>query len=192
MLDISPATDATADILRAITDDQLDAPTPCTGLTVADLLEHVGGLSLAFAMAARKEPGAAGTSATFDGSRLAPDWRERIPAALDDLASAWSDPAAWEGMTSAGGIDMPGEISGLVALDEVVVHGWDLAAATGQTLDVDDCLLVPLIELVQQFGSEDPGPDAAFGRPVPIPDVAPPLHHVLGLTGRDPGWTPPA
>ena len=30
-------------------------------------------------------------------------------------------------MTEAGGVTMPGEVTGLVALDEVVLHGWDLA-----------------------------------------------------------------
>jgi uncharacterized protein (TIGR03086 family) len=192
VLDLTPATDATARIVRTITDDQLDAATPCSGLTVADLLEHLGGLSQAFAMAARKEPGVGGTSASFDGSRLPSDWRESIPAALDDLASAWQDDAAWDGMTAAGGIDMPGEIGGLVALDEVVVHGWDLARAAGQHYAVDTALLEPLVELVQQFGGDDSGPDGAFGRPVPVPDDAPLLDRIVGLTGRDPSWVPPA
>ena len=51
---------------------------------------------------------------------------------LDQLAEAWADPAAWEGLTEAGGLTMPAEVAGTVALDEVVLHGWDLARATGQ------------------------------------------------------------
>ncbi len=39
-------------------------------------------------------------------------------------------------MTKAGGVDLPGEVAGLVALDELVVHGWDVARATGQAYDV--------------------------------------------------------
>ena len=40
-------------------------------------------------------------------------------------------------MTKAGPVEMPGEIGGLVALDEIVIHGWDLATATGQPFAVD-------------------------------------------------------
>jgi hypothetical protein len=35
-------------------------------------------------------------------------------------------------MTQVGGVTLPGEIAGQVALDEVVLHAWDLAHATGQ------------------------------------------------------------
>ena len=64
-----------------------------------------------------------------DASRLVDDWRSRIPRDLAALAAAWRDPEAWTGMTRAGGIDLPGEIAGVVALDELVVHGWDVARA---------------------------------------------------------------
>lgn len=43
------------------------------------------------------------------------------------MAGAWKDPAAWTGMTRAGGVDLPGEIAAAVAADELVLHGWDLA-----------------------------------------------------------------
>ena len=40
-------------------------------------------------------------------------------------------------MSRAGGVDFPGEVAGMVALTEVVVHGWDLARATGQPYGID-------------------------------------------------------
>lgn len=55
-----------------------------------------------------------------------------MPRQLTDLVEAWRDPAAWAGMTEAGGVRMPAEEMGVVALDELVLHGWDLARATGQ------------------------------------------------------------
>jgi hypothetical protein len=51
----------------------------------------------------------------------------RIPQDLDSLADAWRDSAAWSGTTEAGGLELPAEVAGLVALNERVVHGWDLA-----------------------------------------------------------------
>ncbi len=41
-------------------------------------------------------------------------------------------------MTSAAAVPPPGEVSGLVSLDQLVVHGWDIAAATGQPYSSSD------------------------------------------------------
>ena len=189
MLDLTPATDAAARVVAAVRDDQLDAPTPCEGTSVAALLDHLDGLAQAFTGAARKVPVEAGAS--VDASRLGDDWRERIPARLEVLAQAWREQDAWTGMTAAGGVDLPGEVAGLVALDEVVVHGWDVARATGQDLAVDDQLLEGALGFVRQAVDEHPaGSPGLFGPPVPVPDDAPPLHVLLGLTGRDPAWHP--
>ncbi len=35
-------------------------------------------------------------------------------------------------MTSAAGVPLPGDVAGLVALNALIVHGWDIALATGQ------------------------------------------------------------
>ena len=194
-VDLDPATDAVETIVLGVTDEQLSAPTPCSESTVADLLDHVSGLCLAFTWAADKTPvegGSPGPSA--DGSRLGDDWRSLIPERLGSLAQSWSPPTAWQGMTEAGGIEMPGEIAGLVALDEVVIHGWDLAVATGQSYTVDADLLAAIHPFVASFDQPEQA-DARkglFGPVVPVSDEAPLLDRILGLAGRDPDWTPDA
>ena len=132
-LDFGPATTTMARLVTGVTDDQLTARTPCPDYTVADLADHIGGLAFAFTASARKGdvPGGGGSG---DGSRLEDGWRERIVAQLAELAEAWRDPAAYDGITMAGPLEMPAEVAALVALDEVVVHGWDLARSTGQRL----------------------------------------------------------
>ena len=57
MYDLNPATRALADLVSEVDDAQLGAPTPCPDYAVGDLLDHIGGLALAFASAARKENG---------------------------------------------------------------------------------------------------------------------------------------
>src|SRR3712207_1491850 len=122
-------------VVAGIRDDQLDDPTPCANTPVAGLLAHLAGLTTAFRMAAEKTPVAGGPSASADD--LPPDWRTRIPAQLDGLVAAWRQPSAWEGTAEAGGVTMPAPVAGIVALDEVLVHGWDLAVATRQDYAAD-------------------------------------------------------
>ena len=83
-------------------------------------------------LAAASPPGGA------SADHLDPDWRRVLPQRLDELAEAWRDPAAWQGMTEAGGLEMPGEVTGAVATNELLIHGWDLARATGQPYDVEE------------------------------------------------------
>jgi uncharacterized protein (TIGR03086 family) len=189
MLDIEPATTTVARIVEAIRDDQLDGSTPCTKSTVGALLDHLDGLSQAFTAAARKTPLPGPPS--VDANHLAVDWRTSIPARLAELAKAWQDPDAWQGRTAAGGIDLPGEIAGVIALDEVVVHGWDIAVATGQDYDVEPALLAATHGFVQASVEENPdGTPGLFGPPVPVAADASPLDKLIGLTGRDPSWRP--
>jgi len=189
--ELTPATQAMALLVADIGDDQLAAPTPCPGSTVADLLDHVGGLCLAFTGAAAKDPATGSQAPSADGSRLDPDWRTRLPERLDRLAAAWQDDGAWAGLTRAGGVDLPGEVAGRVAANEVVVHGWDLARATGHDYTCEPGVLQAAYEFVQQAVAQNPdGSEGLFGRPVSVPDDAPLLDRLIGLTGRDPAWRP--
>ena len=185
MFDLTPATDQLAVLVRNVSDGDLKAPTPCPDYTVGDLLDHVNGLSVAFTMAARKTP-LDGTAAG-DASRLPLDFRESAPARLAELASAWRAPSSWEGMTAAGGVDLPGEVAGAVALDEVVLHGWDLARATGQDFAADEDLLQVVYGFVSSIGPDDRD-GSLFGPAVEVDPNAPLLDRVLGLSGRNPGW----
>jgi uncharacterized protein (TIGR03086 family) len=191
MLDLTPATGMLTKVVTDIGDDQLGAPTPCRGTTIADLLDHVDGLCVAFAGAAAKD-GAAGSQApSADGSRLGPDWRVRISGRLAQLASAWQDETAWAGLTRAGGLDLPGDVAGRVAINEIVVHGWDIATAAGQDYSCETELIQAAYAFVQSAVAQSPdGTPGMFDAPVIVPDSAPPLDRLIGLTGRDPGWRP--
>jgi uncharacterized protein (TIGR03086 family) len=191
MLDLTPVTGMLTRLVADIGDDQLGAPTPCRGMTVADLLDHLDGLCLAFTGAAAKDGTAGNRAPSADGSRLGPDWRPRISGRLADLASAWRDEAAWTGKTRAGGADLPGEVAGRVAVNEVVVHGWDIATATGHDYACETELVQAAYAFVQPTVTQNPdGSPGLFGPPVSVPDSAPLLDRLIGLTGRDPAWRP--
>jgi uncharacterized protein (TIGR03086 family) len=193
-VDLEPAARRMVALIGGVSDEMLDRPTPCPDYRLGDLVEHVDGLAMAFTMAATKDQGEAETQGpSGDASRLAADWRTTIPRDVVALAAAWREPDAWTGMTRAGGVDLPGEVAGAVALDELVIHGWDVARASGQPYECDDATLAVVHDFVAPFsvpGHEDER-EGLFGPVVDVPDDAPLLDRVLGMTGRDPAWTAP-
>ena len=186
-IDLTPAARRMASLVDAVPDDALDRPTPCERYTVGDLLDHIGGAAVAFTAAAVKKPLEGGPAG--DAANLGADWRARIQRDVLGLAEAWRDPEAWTGMSGAGGVELPGEVAGVVALDELLIHGWDLAKATGQAAGYDGPELEAVHTMVQQFRAA--GVEGLFGPPVAVAAAAPLLDRVLGLAGRDPGWEPP-
>jgi uncharacterized protein (TIGR03086 family) len=178
-----------ADLVRAVPDGALGDPTPCPDYSLADLLEHIHGFARAFTFAARKDldpirqPPGQGS-----GDRLVADWRTEIPAALTGMAAAWAEPGAQDGMSMAGGLEFPAEVVAVVAIEELVVHGWDVARSVGAEFDPSATDLAIAGGFLEQIAGG--GPPGAFGPPVPTPDSAPDVDQVIGLSGRDPGWTP--
>jgi uncharacterized protein (TIGR03086 family) len=199
MIDLVPAAREVAMLAVGIQDRQLDAATPCEGKTVGDLLDHFMGLTVAFRDAATKasleagyDDGLQGTPAEMWGSgeRLDPDWRRLLPQRLDELTAAWAEPAAWEGMARAGGVTLPAEVMGLVALDELVLHGWDLSRGTDQPFSCDPVSLKAVHGFVLQSTEDPAAREGVFGPVVEVPEDARLLDRTLGLAGRDPDWTP--
>jgi uncharacterized protein (TIGR03086 family) len=194
MTDLGPAADTLCALIAAVPDSDLGHPTPCTDYTVGDLLHHIAGVTVAFGGAAVKSRGESADMGPWgDASQLDPDWRTSLPRRVPALAEAWRDPHAWTGITPVGGADQPGEVIGIIALGELVVHGWDLARGTGQPFDPGPSTLAPLHDLVRQAFGPDQDQAArspAFAPAVPVPSDAPALDQTLGLLGRDPAWSP--
>jgi uncharacterized protein (TIGR03086 family) len=188
LVDLAPAAGRMAELAAAVPDDRLDGPTPCPGMPVRALLSHVLGLSLAFRLAAEKAPSPG--PPPDEPPPLPDDWRPALDKALDELVAAWRAPEAGTGMTAAGGLDMPAATAAVVALDELVLHGWDLARATGQRYEPDPAD-VRLCQGFVEAAARPEGVPGLFGPPVPVPPDAPPFDRLLGLSGRDPGWQPP-
>jgi uncharacterized protein (TIGR03086 family) len=190
MLDLEPAATTLGSTVEAIGDDQLDLPTPCD-VPVAALLVHVLGLSAAFRASAQKAFGPlTDTAPDLAPTALPSDWRQQLPVLLDDLVSAWREPDAWEGMTRIAGLDMPGPQVAVVVNNELVLHAWDLATATGQAYEPHPANLEASWLMVSSTPDEPAARGGLFGPCRPVPDDAPLLHRVLAGAGRDPAWSP--
>lgn len=192
MVDLTPAAQRLADLVARVRDDELSGPTPCPAYTLGDLIEHIGGLAPAFRAAAEKDTAnpKVGEPPPGDAARLEAGWRERIPADLAALGQAWAKLDAWAGMTRIAGQDQPAEIVGLVATDELVVHGWDVARATGQPYSPEREVLGAAQQFLGFFASPGApaGPEVAFGPSRAVGGDAPLLDQVVAMAGRDPAW----
>jgi uncharacterized protein (TIGR03086 family) len=187
---MEPATKRLAELIRGVPDEALDDPTPCD-IPLGALLDHIRTLTVAFAAAAERDAATlSGPPPAPDAANLGADWRDALPRSLAALAAAWNDPQAWNGMTKAGGMEMPSEMAGVIALDEVVVHGWDVARASAQPYDVEPGLLSVVHDFVAPLADPDsPIPrEGIFGPAVAVAADAPLLDRVVGLTGRNPAW----
>ncbi|WP_329379522.1 TIGR03086 family metal-binding protein [Streptomyces sp. NBC_01716] len=192
--DHGPACRSIAGLLNGIDEKHLASPTPCPEYSVRELLAHLVGLTLAFRDAGKKELGVTTDSSPSKALPQLPDgWRGALLTQLDGLVEVWRSPGAWQGFTRAGGVDLPGEVAGIVALNELVVHGWDLARSTGQAYEVDRASLeatLSFLEPAAASAESGDGPEGLFGPPVRLPDGAPLLDRVIGLSGRRPDWRP--
>ena len=115
-----------SEVVGGITPNQLDRPTPCAEFTVRGVLEHMVGGATAFAAAYRGQAPAE------------PDLTDALNAlgpALEDLGAAMSAPGALDQKIAAPFGEVPGETFARFVVLDGLVHGWDLATATGQAYD---------------------------------------------------------
>lgn len=117
------------------------------------------------------------------------EWAERAAAEGATAATSWQDPGAWEGDTPFGSATMPAEMVGSMMTAEFVLHGWDVATATGQPFTVPEPLAAAVLTSVESIAGM--GRDGGwFGPAVEVPADAPTLARALAASGRNPGWTP--
>ena len=184
----APAADV-ARIAAAIRDDQLDDPTPCPDIHVRGMLAHVLGLSVGFRDAARKVEGP--TTSTPPGPATLPsDWRAQLPHRLSELVAAWREPSAWEGEATVGGVTSPAAQTAAFGNNELIMHGWDLAVATGQPYSPAEPNLVAAYRLASSIPDNPDARRGLFGPRLPVTEDASLLERALAAAGRDPRWRP--
>lgn len=162
-----------------ITPEQLDHKTPCSEYTVGQLLAHLGGILPDSARAARKLPRPAEATALTE------------PAAIGEsallAAGAWQEPAAMDGTTDFGPGELPAQFAAAITLQELALHGWDLARATGADYRPGDAAAQAVLGVVEQI-SEQARSNGGYGPAVTAPADATVFERALAASGRNPGW----
>jgi uncharacterized protein (TIGR03086 family) len=187
---MTDAADAAARTVGNVRTDQFSDSTPCTEWDVRTLLNH---LILWTSYSAERRAHGESVSEELMAKDFAaePDFAATYRAQLDRALAAWADPATWERDLNVMGSATPAADVAALLIAEMVLHGWDLAVATGQSYTVGDKAATAALaaveanaELFRQY--------KGFADPVPVPAGAPVLDRVLALSGRDPDRAPAA
>jgi uncharacterized protein (TIGR03086 family) len=177
--------------VRGIDPARFDDPTPCTEYSVRQLIDHVASALRLAHHAGTREPleWVDGPSPVLAGL-AEPDWADACAREGAAVATAWADPATWEGESHMAGTPMPAAAIGSLMTAEFAVHAWDLSVATGQRLDVPEPLARAVLDgvsAVAQMGRDG----GWYGAEVTVPADAGTFDKALATSGRDRGWIPP-
>ena len=176
------ALDATGRIVDGVAPDRWHAATPCADWDARGLVNHlVAGNFWAAELAAGGT--IKGVGDRLDGDLLGPDPVGSYAASAKAAAAAFRRPGALDAPCAVSYGPVPGSVYAGHRLIDVFIHGWDLAAATGQDTVLDVALmgacrqvLEPHIELFRAAG--------AFAGPLPVPPRASSQARFLAMLGR--------
>lgn len=167
--------------LTALTGADLDRPTQITDWDIRGLMSHLVGGNIRFAQALRGEPAdwptrdeepVASPLGEFDGSAA------EMAAAVADLA----DPARPVRLQAG---EPPGYFAVGVHGADMLIHGWDLAVATGQDRSLDPDLCLAATAILEKYPPSFWGQGRFFAERIDTTSTDP-MQRLLALSGRDP------
>ena len=151
----------------------LDAPTPCDRWDVRTLLNHMLDTQRYFTSVARGED--ASPPAPEPPDILGDDPVADFERSRAELLGAYGEPGVVEKVGPSLGI----------ALADQLLHGWDLARATGQDTTMPDGLPDAAYGMIHGRLTGDQR-NGVFGPEIPVGDGASPREKLLAYTGRRP------
>ncbi|MCU1646510.1 MAG: hypothetical protein JWN03_6785 [Nocardia sp.] len=177
------------DVVSRLTAADLDAPTPCAGWALRDLLEHMIVQHYGFAAASRGEA----EIALWKPQPLGVDPISEYRAAAEHVVAAFTA----DGVLEQGfplpevrdGVVLPAPLSISFHFVDYVVHSWDVARTLGIPVEFDEDLLAAALVVAQGVPDGDVrlAPNSPFAPIVPLADGSG-LDQVLALLGRSPHW----
>ncbi|GAB3877350.1 TIGR03086 family metal-binding protein [Kibdelosporangium lantanae] len=119
-------------VVDAIPTDQYTATTPCDKWTVRDVINHVtsGNLRGIASLTGTEPP-------DRDADVSGDDPRGAFHRSVSDVRAALAEPGAMEKTVPTPLGDQPGVFIAHMRINELIVHSWDLAKATGQSTDIE-------------------------------------------------------
>jgi uncharacterized protein (TIGR03086 family) len=168
------------DRIAAVEPSMLGRPTPCSEYDVRALLGHL----VATVVRARVigEGGDLATAPTVVADVPDDGWAAAFAAAVEKMTPVWTDDALLDRPVTVPWGTVPGRAALWGYVGEALVHGWDLAVATGQNPEADADLAEAALA-----GARDKIPAGRRGGPVPFAEVVEPAPGA-GPTERLANW----
>jgi uncharacterized protein (TIGR03086 family) len=185
--EMTDAADAAARTVGNVQASQFGRPTPCADWDVRTLLNHLI-VWTSYSLEARAHGDSVGQDVIDRDFAADPGFAADYRAQLDRALAAWSDPVRWEGSLNVMGSPTAAADVAALNIAEMVLHGWDLAAATGQAYKVSEPAAAAALRAVEA-NAELFRQYKGFAEPVEVPPDALVLDRVLAASGRDPAWT---
>ena len=134
--------------VAGIGDDRWDLATPCEGWNVRELLNHIvaGNLWAAELASGRT---IVDVGSTLDGDMVGADHLDSYDRSTQAAAAAFEAPGALDAPCAVSYGPVPGSVYVGHRVIDVLIHGWDLASATGQPADLDPRLVDACWQVVQ-------------------------------------------
>ena len=181
------ASKATGQIMAGIQPDQFGNPTPCSEWDVRAEANHlVGAVSMSVSVAKREAAQDPHEGPMPD--MIGDDPGAAFSKAADAMVEAWRQPGALDGTVQLGSAEMPASFAASIFFFDTLVHGWDVAKATGQDTSVfEPEVAEAVLEVASQLVNDDSrGEGKPFGPEVKVPEDASVMHRLVALTGRQP------
>jgi uncharacterized protein (TIGR03086 family) len=180
------AAEAARVVVGAANAENLDQKTPCTDWDLRTLLNHT--ILWTSHSAERRAHGESVAEELMSKDFTAePGYAQAYDAQIARAVDAWSKPEAWEGDRNVMGSGTPAADIAAMLIAEMVLHGWDIAQATGQDYHCDDAVARNVLKTVEAQG-ELFRQYQGFAAIVPVAGDATAFDRALALSGRDPGY----
>jgi uncharacterized protein (TIGR03086 family) len=173
--------------VQAVPPDAWSAPTPCTDWSVRDLVNHVAGEEL-WTVPLLEGRTIEQVGDRYDGDVLGATPTHAVESAAMAAVAAFDETGALERTVHLSFGDTPASEYAMQLIADHLVHGWDLAAATGADTRLDDEAVAAVSDWFAEREQLYRGAGAVSGRP-PV-RAASPQDELLVAFGRDPSWTP--
>jgi uncharacterized protein (TIGR03086 family) len=165
-------------VLRGVGQGDMAKPTPCTEFTVAQLVDHLveslaGLAAMAGGEVTRAQSGPGGPG----------DLESRVAFAAQQTLETWRK-RGLDGTVKLGDDDIPASFAAGILSLELLIHGWDLATATGQKVEVSDEVTTYVLGIAETVISPQVRASGSFAEAVQVGSHARPLDRLVAFSGR--------
>ena len=175
------------DVVLGVRPEHLDNPTPCTELDVRTLGRHI--LAVLERLVIVGAGGDPADSPDYAAGVADAEWVEVFDAFAAQIEAVWSDDAVLTNILTVPWAKLPGAVALLIYINEMSVHTWDLAAATGQTPVWDEGVLATAYAAIQRGLPAEGRAEVPFDEVVDVGPDAPLIDRLVAWNGRDPDAT---